>query len=125
MDICPTCGQERKDLAFEEKVREILGPSLELYDFGTGVRIMPICGGSGGWLTSSVIYIHDSKPRDDGKIRFLGFIIDPQVREMDVRSAIIEVLPEAVRQFEGHAKSIKEGESLPPPVQQEKINATD
>jgi hypothetical protein len=106
-----------KPKTFEEKVREILGPDLELYDFGNGVDVLPIPDpGGNGWLTKSMSYVVSKFGKGLMPVRALGFELDHKGGRGTnwAQEEILLRLPEVVKRFEELALPILPGGVLPP-----------
>ena len=119
MPTCEKCGQDLPDYEFNAKLREILGPNLELYDFGTGVTAVPMHSEQ-GWLTTLVAYVIEQGPN---YLYALGFTIESPASglhkgssQLWIEAEILRKLPEAKQRFlKEHIPVSKAGGTFPPP----------
>jgi hypothetical protein len=107
-----------KPKTFEEKVREILGPDLELYDFGAGLVTVPQCDPKGdGYLTRNAAFVITKPERGMVKpILALGFSLVHGSKPLWFEDAILDRLPEIVKKFPELAKPVIPGGPLPPVI---------
>ena len=104
--VCPTCKQPTRDLEFDKKVKDILGPDMDLYDFGGGLTVVPEPDlPNGSYLTSHIAAIYRM---EDSKARFLVFRLEANLagpkNQGYFEQLILERLPEVKKQFDEKAR---------------------